>query len=553
MLPIVHSYEESRRAFRWHVPSAFNAASDVDRQCRAGADPDRTALISTLADGTVAHVSYGTLKRLSDLLAAAFATLMVEPGTRVATLLPHGLELSLSALAPLKAGGVIAAMDAAWTPGALKSAMEIAQPRVVVADRASLTAARRAAAGCDPAPTILCVAAPTESAADFWATLYAAPAASVSVATAADDPAFLVFSQGRTGRAKAILHAHRAAIGHLPALEMVFDEAPKPGDLLWCAAHPAHPMGLISGLFAPWMLGMPVIAMAAPETAPAAEDCFAGFARHGVRLALLTPKAIEGLARFPEARAHYSFSLRAAACVGGRPPKDAPVWCREALGLPLGRIYGEAETGPVAATHPHWFADDSEAAIGRAIPGISVDIVDGDGQRLPLNAIGHLAVKQEHPGLCLGYDGPAPVVAGWARRKYVGAWFLTDDIVSLDEDGNLRFVAKADDVLPCDAAGFLPDDVERVIASHRMVAAAAVLAVSGQDGETQVVAAVTIKPGLPKGDAAASALLAADILNHAAKSLTPYALPKRIVFVEEIPRTDENRVHRAALRALLEP
>ena len=260
-MPTVRSYEDSRRAFRWHIPDAFNAATDsLDRQCRAGADPDRTALVAAMADGTVAHVTYSSLKRLSDLLAAAFANLVVEPGSRV-------------------------------------------------------------------------------------------------------------------------------------------------------------------------------------------------------------------------------------------------------------------------ATHPHWFSDDNEAAIGRAIPGASIDIVDADGQRLLLNAIGHLAVAQDLPSLCLGCNGPPPAVARLARRKYVGRWFLTDDIVSLDDDGNLRFTAKADDILPCEEAGFLPDDVERV------------LAITGKDGKTQEVAAAVAKDGLPRGDAVAEVLLAADILAEAAKSLTPYALPKRIVFVDGIPPT----------------
>ncbi len=57
------------------------------------------------------------------------------------------------------------------------------------------------------------------------------------------------------------------------------------------------------------------------RVATTAEGCFAAFARHGVRLALLTPKAIAGLALFPDPRAHYSFTLRAAACIGGRPPR----------------------------------------------------------------------------------------------------------------------------------------------------------------------------------------------------------------------------------------
>jgi acetyl-CoA synthetase len=552
MLPKTPTYEESRRAFRWHIPEAFNAAVDsLDRQCRPGADPDRTALIARQTDGSTAHFSYRSLKRLSDLLAAAFAKLLVEPGTAVATLLPQGAECALSALAALKAGASIAPMDTAWSPAALAAAMAVAKPRVVVADRAAIKAARLAIARLDPAPTLLVVGAPMDDAADFWATLYGAPEAAVAVATAANDPAFLLFSQGRTGAPKAIRHAHRAVLGHLPAIEMVFEDIARPGDLIWCAARPSHPAGLISGLFAPWLLGVPVLAMGPPDTPAAAEDRIARIARHGVRLALLTPAAIQALRQFPEPRAHYSFALRAAACIGGRPPDGADDWSRNDLGLPLGRLYGETETGPVAASHPQWFATDAGGGLGRASPGITLDVVDADGTPVAMDGVGTLAVLRDYPGLCLGAEGSPSAVAQWARRKYVGKWFLTDDVVRIDENADVRFVAKTGDILPHAESGFLPDDIERVLASHRMVADAAVLAMENAEGDTEVVAAVVAKAGVPGGDAAAEALLSADILDRARESLAPFAVPKRIVFVEAVPRTDEGRIHRARLRAAL--
>ena len=210
MLPNLRSYEDARRAFRWHVPEAFNAAADsLDRQCRPGADPDRTALIARAPTGGVAHFSYGELKRLSDALAAAFAKLMVEPGTAVAMLLPQGVEAALTVLAALKAGATIAAMDAAWSPEILARAMRAARPRLVVADGKSLAAARAAM----PADaTLVCVAPPDDGLRDFWS-LPQPGETPVGVATRARDSAFLVFSQGRTGRPKAIRHAHRAEIG----------------------------------------------------------------------------------------------------------------------------------------------------------------------------------------------------------------------------------------------------------------------------------------------------------------------------------------------------
>lgn len=543
MLPNVRTYEDARRAFRWHVPDGFNAAADsLDRQCRPGADPDRTALIARGPKGGVAHVSYGELKRMSDSLAAAFAGLMVEPGTAVAMLLPQGTEAALTALAALKAGATIAAMDSAWTPATLLRAMRAARPRLVVADAKSLAAARAAA----PAEAaLLCVDAPDDTVRDFWSLPLAAEA-TVAVATRADDSAFLTFTQGRTGAAKAIRHAHRAVLGHLPALEMVFEGVPRPGDLIWPALRPSHPAGLISGLFGPWLLGVPVLAMGAPETPAETEDRIARIARHGVRLALFTPAALAGMRLFPRPRDHYAFSLRAAACLGGRPSAEAEAWCRDALGVTLGRIYGEAETGPVATSHATWYETAAPGALGRAVPGVAAAVVDADGVPLAPGAVGRLAVAQDHPGVCLGCEGAPRTVARWAREKYVGRWLLADDLATATEDGDLTFVAKADDVLPHGPSGFLPDDVERVLARHRVVDAAAVLAEG--DG---TVAAVALRPGVPRGDAAAEALLAADILAEAAKILAPYALPRRIAFVEAIPRTDEGRPHRARLRDLL--
>lgn len=106
------SYEEQRRSFRWHIPEHFNAATDsIDRQCRPGADPDRTALIVPNDGSSASHFSYGELKRLSDLLASAFVSMLVEPGTVVATLLPAGLESCLTTLGCLKAGGIISHID----------------------------------------------------------------------------------------------------------------------------------------------------------------------------------------------------------------------------------------------------------------------------------------------------------------------------------------------------------------------------------------------------------------------------------------------------------
>jgi len=548
-LPGQESYIETRRAFRWHIPDQFNAATDsLDRQCRPGADPDRTALITTLEDGKTTHFSYGELKRLSDLMTGAFINLMVEPGSTVATFLPQGLEIAITALATLKAGGVIAPMDVDWAPATLLKALKTAAPRIIIANRASITRARLVAEACSPKPTLICVNSPIPEIVDFWSTLYSAPKKEVRVESKASDPAFIVFSKGRTETPKAIVHAHRSILGSLPALQMALEGIPRAGDMLWSSLAPHEPNGLFSTLFAPWIFGVPVLAMGSPKTLSEAEHCFSKISEFGVRLLLLSPNTLNVLRLYPDPKDQFSFSIRAVASLGGRQPEGSADWCRNSLGVPLEKLYGEAETGLIASTHTRWFSNQGDVHLGRAAPGANINIVDDNGLSVPMQGIGRLAIPQNHPGVCLYTKGPHRDTGQWARRKYVGKWFLADDIASLDEDNTLTFLGKSDDILPHKNSGFLPDDVEIALSKHHMVHDVAVLNKAPANHEADIVAVISPVETFAMRDAAAESMLAKDIISSVKTSLAPYAIPRQIVFLKTIPKTDEGRAHRAAIR-----
>ncbi len=544
-----HSFEDRRRAFRWHIPDIFNAATDsIDRQCRPGADPDRTALIVPTHDGKSEYYSYSELKRLSDALASALVGLMIEPGTTVCSLLPAGLEACLATLGTLKAGGVIAHIDRNSNAAAQIRMAQLAEPRVLIATPEVLSRARMIAAACTPSPTVICVNSPHADIPDFWQVLNTARQANIHVQTKADDPAVIVFSTGRTGLPKAIVHPHRSVLGHLPAVEMVFESLPQTGDVLWSATAPSHPSGVLTAMLGAWVVGIPILAMEPPTTTAEADACFAEISRHGVRLILMTPRALQTFSAYPDPGSQFNFLLRGIACIGGRPPIGAEHWCKSALDLHLETLYGEAETGPIAATHPFWFPKAGITDIGRAAPGNNINILDRDGQSIPLNGLGHIAVPQSYPGLCLNALGSIRDTSHWARRKYVRSWFLTDDMAQVDEDNRLTFVAKTDDIIPYGNSGFLPDDVELVLEKHHMVTKAAVTYSQAGTAPLEVIAIIQPSETHILGDKAAETMLARDIMAQAATAVAPYALPSSVVFVNDIPTTDEDRIHRAAVR-----
>ena len=87
-------------------------------------------------------------------------------------------------------------------------------------------------------------------------------------------------------------------------------------------------------------------------------------------------------------------------------------------------IYGETETGPVAASHAAWYDSAGQDALGRAVPGVTLAVVDADGDPISSGGVGRLAVAREHPGLCLGCVDSHQALARWAREKYVGRWLV---------------------------------------------------------------------------------------------------------------------------------
>jgi acyl-coenzyme A synthetase/AMP-(fatty) acid ligase len=194
---------------------------------------------------------------------------------------------------------------------------------------------------------------------------------------------------------------------------------------------------------------------------------------------------------------------------------------RAQLGLVIADGYGQTETGHLAGVRPGENAPPG--SMGRPLPGVQMEIVDGELTVDPATV----------PSFFLGYDGePAPE----------GRW-RTGDQVRQDEDGWLYFEARVDDVIVSAGYRIGPAEVESTLLAHPAVREVAVIGEPDAERGEIVTAVVVLRAGVPASDA-----LATDLQAYVKAETAPYKYPRRVRFVDELPKTNSGKIHRAALR-----
>ena len=281
-------YDALRRSFRWQVPAHYNMGVDVcDRW--AAAEPRRTAILHRHAGGALEEIRYGALRETSNRLANALAACGIGRGDRVAILLPQAPEVAASHVAIYKLGAVALPLAVLFGSEAIAYRLRDSGARALITDAPGLAKLADIRAALPGLELVLSVDGAADGAEDFQAALARAASDFTPVATAADDPALMVYTSGTTGPPKGALHAHRVLLGHLPGIEMPHEFLPQPGDRLWTPADWAWAGGLLNVLLPGLHYGVPVVAARSEKFDP--EQAFALIAAMGVRT--FTPAAVD--------------------------------------------------------------------------------------------------------------------------------------------------------------------------------------------------------------------------------------------------------------------
>jgi acetyl-CoA synthetase len=238
--------------------------------------------------------------------------------------------------------------------------------------------------------------------------------------------------------------------------------------------------------------------------------------------------------------------LRRASSAGEPLTPEVITWAEEHLGVPVRDHYGQTEHGMVIA---NGWAEAVQAPVrpgsmGRPLPGWSAAILAEDSATvLPPGQVGRVAVEVAGSPLLwfTGYAGAPEKTA--ERYTDDGAWYVTGDAGSVDEDGFFSFSARDDDVIIMAGYRIGPFDVESVLITHPRVMETAVIGVPDALRGEVLEAFVVLRAG-DTGDEQ----LAADLQQLVKQQFAAHAYPRSVHFVDELPKTPSGKVQRYVLR-----
>jgi acetyl-CoA synthetase len=528
--------------FRWHVPREFNIAEACCR--RWAQESSRIALHYEDESGLGGSYTYAALQADANRLSNALQSLGVEPGDRVAIVLPQSPETIVSHVAIYQMGAVAMPLSLLFGPDALEYRLQDSDTVVAIVDATALPAFASIRANC-PALKHLVVVGVNDGEGHAWSALLSKSSDRFAlVATLAEDPALLIYTSGTTGPPKGALMPHRALIGNLPGFVASQDWFPQKGDVFWSPADWAWTGGLMDALLPTLYFGFPIVGVRgrfSPERA------FELMQRYRVTSAFLFPTALKMMMKtVAEPRSRYALSLRSMMSAGESVGATVFAWCREALGITVNEMFGQTEMNYIVGNSQlRWPA--RPGSMGRPYPGHRVAVIDDDGNVLPPGTVGEVAIHRRDihgdldPIFFLGYwRNPAAT-----KNKFTGDWSRTGDLASTDVDGYLWYQGRADDVFK--AAGYRigPSEIENCLVKHRAVANVAVVPKPDAERGAVVKAYVVLAAGFEGSPA-----LVDELQKHVRGQLAPYEYPKEIEFIAELPMTTTGKVQRRVLRDL---
>jgi acetyl-CoA synthetase/medium-chain acyl-CoA synthetase len=355
--------------------------------------------------------------------------------------------------------------------------------------------------------------------------------------TKSADPCLIYFTSGTVGYPKMVLHTHASyGIGHIVTGKYWLDL--RPDDLLWNVSEPGWAKAAWSNLFGPWSQGAALFIQDARGKFNARET-----------LALLTnypittfcaPPTVYRLLVLEDLKAYPFKALRH--CVGAGEPLNPEViatW-QESTGISIRDGYGQTETVLLCGNFPP--LPVKPGSMGKPSPGFYLSVIDDDGNELPPNQEGDIAIKIK-PDRPLGlfqeyWDNPDAMA-----RSFKGDWYVTGDRAYKDEDGYFWFVGRADDVIISAGYRIGPFEVESALVEHPAVAESAVVASPDELRGEVVKAFVILAPGYT-----ASEQLAEELQEHVKRVTAPYKYPREIEFVTDLPKTISGKIRRVELR-----
>ncbi len=553
--------------YKWFVGGKTNVVLNALDRHQQNPTRNKLALVWEGEDGSLRTYSYFALNREVRQFANVLKSMGVAKGDRVTIYLPRIPELMMAMLATAKIGAVHSVVYGGFSVEALAERIEDSESRVLItADGGYLRGktvqlkqiADEALHRCGTIEHVVVIRRTgepihMEQERDYYYDdLMSLPAArsngqwNDTEVMDAEDPLFLLYTSGTTGKPKAILHTHGGyQVGVATTLKYAFDL--KPEDRWWCAADPGWITGHSYIVYGPLILGATSIMYEGAPTYPYPDRWWRIVERYGVNILYTAPTAIRGLMRFGEAWVNKrdTSTLRLLGTVGEPINPEAWRWYHEVVGkgrCPIIDTWWQTETGAFVIT-PVPSMPLKPGSATKAFPGIETAVLDEEGNPVPPGEEGRLVITTPWPSMLRGiYKDPERYVEQY-WSTYEGK-YLTGDSAKVDEDGYFWIIGRMDDVIKVSGYRLGTAEIESGLVSHPAVAEAAAIGIPDEVKGNVIHAFVILRTGFT-----GSPELAEELREHVGYEVGPIAKPAQIEFVDGLPKTRSGKIMRRVLKA----
>ena len=556
--------ESNKPFYKWFVGAKTNIVHNALDRHQKTWRRNKLALVWEGEPGDMRSYSYHALSREVCKFANVLRGLGVAKGDRVTIYMGRVPEIWIAMLACAKIGAIHSVVYGGFSVDALQGRIDDSQSRVaitcdggwmngkIVELKKTMDDALKRCPSVEHVVVVKRTGQPTnlEPERDHWYhDLMSLPIAAGKCETEvldAEDPLYILYTSGTTGKPKAVLHTHGGyMVGIHTTLKWVFDL--KEEDRWWCAADPGWVTGHSYIVYGPLIAGATSFMYEGAPTYPYPNRWWQMIERYGITILYTAPTAIRGLMRFGEAwpNKHDLSSLRLLGTVGEPINPEAWRWYHRVIGkehCPIMDTWWQTETGMFMIT-PTPTMPLKPGSGTKPFPGVEADVVDEKGDPVGPNEEGYLVLKKPWPAMLRTiYGDPDRYVRQYWTLYPHG--YLTGDSARKDEDGYFWIIGRVDDVIKVSGYRLGTAEIESALVSHPAVAEAAAIGLPHEVKGNAIHTFVILRAGHT-----ASPELAEELRNHVGTHLGPIARQEAVNFVDKLPKTRSGKIMRRVLKA----
>jgi acetyl-CoA synthetase len=551
--------------FTWFADGTLNASVNcLDRHLETAGD--RVAFHWEGEPGDRRSVTYRELHREVCRFANGLRSLGVKRGDKVAIYLGMIPEVAAAMLACARIGAVHTLVFAGFSPDSLRDRILGCDCTVLITGDGSHRNGKVVAlkdnadvalAQCPDVTSCIVVRrtgseiAWTEGRDHWYHELIAdQPDECAPEAMNAEDMLYILFTSGSTGKPKGIVHTTGGYLTGVAATHRwAFDVTDD--DVYWCAADVGWVTGHSYIVYGPLANGTTSVMYEGAPGTPDKDRWWDICERYGVTILYCAPTAIRTFMKWGKEYPgrHDLGAIRILGSVGEPINPEAWMWYRDTIGAasaPVIDTWWQTETGQIMISPLPGITTLKPGSAGRPLPGVVADILDHNGNSVPLGEGGYLVIREPWPAMLrtLYGDDDRYVQTYWSEYEGV---YLAGDGARRDTDGDFWLMGRIDDVMNVSGHRLSTTEIESALVDHPAVAEAAVVGRTDPTTGQAIAAFVTLK-----GDATGTDALIAELRKHVADKIGPIARPKSIVITDDLPKTRSGKIMRRLLRDISE-